>query len=173
MIKELCEDLGEAVVTGFSWLIHTTFVQLIIKFFSIIFAIAVELFFLILDFVGRNLRNLMLILQIGLPYLMWYLGATLYEERGEFAVGGEIFVPLVTFILIYFIGSFANRIGKGERIPVPKKRFTEVEDGEVSIPVSRQDEMLFYLADLEDYFERKGLMSSNKDNKDKEKKSKR
>ena len=100
---------------------------------------------------------------------MWYLGAYLYEERGEFAVGGELFVPLVVFLVIYFVGSFANHIGKGERIPVPEKRFTEVDDGEVSVPVSRQDEMLFYLADLEDCLERKGYMSS-RSNKIKRKK---
>lgn len=159
-IKELCEELGEVTVSGLDWLVHTTLVQLIVRFFSIIFAIVVELFFMILDVIGRNLRNLALILQVGLPYLMWYLGIYLYEERGKFAVGGEIFVPLVVFLVIYFVRAFANHIGKGERIPVPKKRFTEVDEGEVSVPVSRQDEMLFYLADLEDYLERKGLMNN-------------
>lgn len=167
MIKDLCIALGEMVTDGFTWLVHTRLAQLIVRFFSIMFAIVVELFCMILDVIGRNLRNLALILQIGLPYLMWYLGAYLYEERGEFAVGGELFVPLVVFLVIYFIGSFANHIGKGERIPVPEKRFTEVDDGEVSIPVSRQDEMLFYLADLEDYLERKGYMSNRSNNKKK------
>lgn len=167
MIKDLCMTLGEVVTNGFTWLVHTKFVKLIVRFFSIMFAIVVELFFMILDVIGRNLRNLALLLQIGLPYMMWYLGAYLYEERGEFAVGGELFVPLVVFLAIYFVGSFANHIGKGENIPVPEKRFTEVDDGEVSIPVSRQDEMLFYLADLEDYLERKGYMSSRSNKKKK------
>ena len=167
MIKDLCMTLGEVVTSGFTWLVRTKLVQLIVRFFSIMFAIVVELFIMILDVIGRNLRNLALLLQIGLPYLMWYLGAYLYEERGEFAVGGELFVPLVVFLVIYFVGSFANHIGKGERIPVPEKRFTEVDDGEVSIPVSRQDEMLFYLADLEDYLERKGYMSNRSNNKKK------
>ena len=167
MIKDLCVALGEVVTDGFTWLVHTKLAKLIVRFFSIMFAIVVELFLMILDVIGRNLRNLALLLQIGLPYLMWYLGAYLYEERGEFAVGGELFVPLAVFLVIYFIGSFANHIGKGERIPVPEKRFTEVDDGEVSIPVSRQDEMLFYLADLEDYLERKGYMSNRSNNKKK------
>ena len=167
MIKDLCMALGEVVTDGFIWLVHTKLVQLIVRFFSIMFAIVVELFFMILDVIGRNLRNLALLLQVGLPYLMWYLGAYLYEERGEFAVGGELFIPLFIFLVIYFVGSFANHIGKGERIPVPEKRFTEVDDGEVSVPVSRQDEMLFYLADLEDYLERKGYMSNRSNNKKK------
>lgn len=167
MIKELCMELGEAVTNGFVWLVHTKLVQLIVRFFSIIFAIIVELFLMILDVIGRNLRNLALLLQVGLPYLMWYLGVYLYEERGKFAVGGELFVPLVVFLVIYFIRSFANHIGKGERIPVPEKRFTEVDEGEVSVPISRQDEMLFYLADLEDYLERKGYMSYRLNNKKK------
>ena len=167
MIKDLCIALGEAVTNGFIWLVHTKLAQLIVRFFSIMFAIVVELFYTILDVIGRNSRNIALVLQIGLPYLMWYLGIYLYKHRGNFAVGGELFVPLVVFLVIYFIGSFANHIGKGERIPVPEKRFTEVDDGEVSIPVSRQDEMLFYLADLEDYLERKGYMSSRSNNKKK------
>lgn len=167
MIKDLCMTLGEVVINGFTWLVHTKLAQLIVRFFSIMFAIVVELFCMILDVIGRNLRNLALLLQIGLPYLMWYLGAYLYEEQGEFAVGGELFIPLFVFLVIYFVGSFANHIGKGERIPVPEKRFTEVDDGEVSVPVSRQDEMLFYLADLEDYLERKGYMSNRSNNKKK------
>lgn len=167
MIKDLCMTLGEVVINGFTWLVHTKLAQLIVRFFSIMFAIVVELFCMILDVIGRNLRNLALLLQIGLPYLMWYLGAYLYEERGEFAVGRELFIPLFVFLVIYFVGSFANHIGKGERIPVPEKRFTEVDDGEVSVPVSRQDEMLFYLADLEDYLERKGYMSNRSNNKKK------
>ena len=160
MIKDLCITLGEAVINGFTWLVHTQVVQLIARFFSIIFAIVVELFLTILDVIGRNLRNLALVLQVGLPYLMWYLGVYLYEERGEFAVGGEVFIPLVIFLVIYFVRSFANHIGKGEKIPVPKKRFTQSgdDDGEVVVETSRTEEMILYLADLEDWLQRKGLL---------------
>ena len=160
MIKDLCVALGEVVTDGFTWLVHTKLAKLIVRFFSIMFAIVVELFLMILDVIGRNLRNLALLLQIGLPYLMWYLGAYLYEERGEFAVGGELFVPLVVFLVIYFVRSFANHIGKGEKIPVPKKRFTQPgeDDGEVVVETSRTEEMILYMADLEDWLQRKGLL---------------
>ena len=67
MIKDLCVELGEVVTDGFTWLVHTKLAQLIVRFFSIMFAIVVELFLMILDVIGRNLRNLALLLQIGLP----------------------------------------------------------------------------------------------------------
>ena len=63
------------------------------------------------------------------------------------------------FITSNLLRSYANKIGKGTTIPVPDKRFTEVDDyGEVSIPNNRIQELILYLADLEDWLERKGLL---------------
>lgn len=49
--------------------------------------------------------------------------------------------------------------GLDNDIPVPNERFTEIsEDGEVSVNYERLQEMLIYMADLEDYLEMKGLL---------------
>lgn len=130
------------------------------KFFRITFDILVEAYFTIIDFFGSNLRNVTIILRTGLPYYMWFLGAQLYEQRGRFAIGGEVFIPLLVFIITYYTRQFANRIGKGERIPVPERRFTMEgeEDGEYTIETSRTEELILYVADLEDWLQRKGLL---------------
>lgn len=145
-LKDICCIVGERFVSC--------------KFFRITFDILVEAYFTIIDIIGSNLRNVSIILRTGLPYYMWFLGAQLYEQRGRFAIGGEVFIPLIVFIITYYTRQFANRIGKGERIPVPERRFTMEgeEDGEYTIETSRTEEMILYMADLEDWLQRKGLL---------------
>ena len=110
-------------------------------------------------FITSNLRNFARILNFILPYVMYIIGQKVCEERGKIVFGSEIFVPIIFCIIIYYIRSYANKIGKGTTIPVPDKRFTEVDDyGEVSIPNNRIQELILYLADLEDWLERKGLL---------------
>lgn len=113
----------------------------------------------VLYFVESNLRYVAGLIDIGLPYGMYLLGQAMALERGEFAIGGEIFVPAIVCIVVYYIKEIANRCNKGKRIPVPRERFTEVdEDGEVSIENSRLQELILYVADLEDWLERRGLL---------------
>lgn len=130
------------------------------KFIRITVDILYEVYYEILDVIGGNLRNVAIILRTGLPYLMWYIGADLYEQRGEFAIGGEIFIPLIVFVFTYYIRQYANRLGKGDRIPVPEKRFTEQgeEDGEYTVETKRVEEMIIYMSKLEDWLQRKGLL---------------
>lgn len=95
---------------------------------------------------------------------MWYIGADLYRQRGRFAVGGEIFIPVIIFMITYYIRQYANRIGKGEKIPIPERRFTEEgeEPGEYTVETQRIEELILYMTDLEDWLERKGLMRKKK-----------
>lgn len=129
------------------------------RFFSIMGAIIVDIVRAVNYFITSNLRNFAWILNFILPYLMYIIGQNVYAKRGHLSVGGEIFLPVVFCVIIYVLRSYANKIGKGTTIPVPDKRFTEVDDyGEVSIPNSRIQELILYLADLEDWLERKGLL---------------
>lgn len=110
-------------------------------------------------FITSNLRNFAWILNFILPYVMYVIGQNVCAERGKIAFGGELFIPILFCVITYYIRSYANKIGKGTTIPVPDKRFTEVDDyGEVSIPNNRIQELILYLADLEDWLERKGLL---------------
>lgn len=99
------------------------------------------------------------VVEFLLPYVMLYLGGQLYAARGKQTFGGELFVPIVVFFAIRVIRVCADRANVGRRVPLPKKRFTEVDDdGEVSIENSRIQELLLYVADLEDWFHRKGWL---------------
>ena len=129
------------------------------KFLKITISIIFDICYAMVYFIESNLNNFARLLNLALPYLMYLIGQYVYEDRGKFAVGSEIFIPLIFCIIIYYIRSYANKIGKGTTIPVPNERFTEVDDdGEVSIENNRIQELILYLADLEDWLERKGLL---------------
>ena len=129
------------------------------RFFSIMGAIIIDAVRAIDYFITNNLRNFAWILNFILPYLMYIVGQNVYATRGYPGVGGELLLPIIFYMITYVLRSYANKIGKGTTIPVPEKRFTEVDDyGEVSIPNNRIQELILYLADLEDWFERKGLL---------------
>lgn len=103
-------------------------------------------------FIENNLLNFARILNFALPFAMYFVG----KYTGSILLC--IWVPIAFFIMIYYLKSTANMIGKGITIPIPDKRFTEVDDdGEVSIENNRLQELLLYTADLEDWIERKGL----------------
>lgn len=129
------------------------------KGIKMLWEITREIGYSVLYFIESNLRYVANLVDIGLPYGMYVLGQMMALERGRFAVGGEIFIPIVVCIVVYYMKEIANRCNKGKRIPIPRERFTEVdEDGEVSIDTSRTQELILYVADLEDWLERRGLL---------------
>ena len=110
------------------------------------------------EMIKSNLRTYAKLLNGFLPYIMYLIGQYVFKERGRIALGGELFIPIIIFILIWFINSYANKIGKGSTVPVPHKRFTEIDEDEVTVEHERIQEMILYVADVEDYLERKGLL---------------
>ncbi len=129
------------------------------RFIKIMNSIVNDMINSIRYFVKSNIRNFASLLNLILPFVMYAIGQEVFKEREKFAVGGEIFIPIAVFVLIYFIKAYANKVGKGTTIPVPEKRFTEVDDdGEVSIENNRLQELILYVADLEDWLKRKGLL---------------
>lgn len=129
------------------------------RFLRITLAIIIDVVQAVDYFITSNLRNFAWLLNFILPYLMYLVGQNICASRGYLAVGGELLIPIIFCVIIYYFRSYANKIGKGTTIPVPDKRFTEIDDdGEVSIRNNRIQELILYLADLEDWFERKGLL---------------
>lgn len=126
---------------------------------NIIVEISVEAFHSFTYFVKNNLITFANILNIAAPYVMYLVGQYVAYDRDSIVVGGELLIPLIFIIFIYYLKSTANKLGKGMTIPIPEKRFTEVDDdGEVSIEQQRIQELILYVADLEDWMERKGLL---------------
>ena len=105
------------------------------------------------------LKTLTSLYSLWFPYVCLFIGEYVCKVRNGFSIGGEIFFPLVIFIIICYVKKFLNRIGKGERIPVPESRFTVVsDDGEITMERERLEELMVYVSELEDYLENKGLL---------------
>lgn len=125
----------------------------------ILWEVTVDAFHNVVYFVKNNLLKFASFLNLIAPYVMYFIGQYVAVDKKKIAVGGEVFIPLAFMIVIYYIRSTANKIGKGTTIPIPNKRFTQVDDdGEVSIENNRLQELILYVADLEDWLERKGLL---------------
>lgn len=89
------------------------------------------------------------VLKFIIPFAALMLGLN------EVNIYVSIFVIIATIITSSIMQMYVNSIGKGFDIPVPKKRFTEVDEyGEVSVESERLEEMLLYVSDLEDWLER-------------------
>lgn len=112
-------------------------------------------------FVKSNLMFFGHVLNVMLVYGMYYIGMISCQQRGRIKVGIEIVIPILVMALSSFCKSFANKIGKGSIVPIPMKRFTEYdeESGEVTVEKNRIQEMILYVADVEDWLERKGMLN--------------
>lgn len=114
----------------------------------------------IVYFLTFNVRYLAVLIEVACPFGMLFLGQQLALKRGYIGAGGEIAIPIIVVLVVYYMKEISNRCNKGTRIPIPHKRFTEVdlESGEVNVRQDRLQEMILYLADLEDWLERKGWL---------------
>ena len=93
------------------------------------------------------------------PFVMLFVGEYVYADRGYWAVGGEVILSLIFVIAGFALKSYARASGADHSdIPVPYDRFTEVDydSGQVDVESKRLQEMILYMADLEDWFERNG-----------------
>lgn len=117
----------------------------------------------IIDTILNNLMNISNLLSCVLPYLMCYIGIEISsnsEISKSEALCCALLTPIFYGIIIWLLRRIADKTGKGKVFPIPSKRFTEYDDeyGEVSIEQDRLQEMLLYVADVEDWLERRGLL---------------
>lgn len=104
------------------------------------------------SFVRSNLNNFANLLILIVPFLS--LAAGMWPD---FKFNASIVFPIAGVILICLLKALSSILGRGYDIPVPLHRFTHIEpSGEVWMPQSRIQEMLLYVADLEDWLERNG-----------------
>lgn len=115
----------------------------------------VEMMWSIAYYLKNNMFAIICLIQGALPMVSLIIGFKLDTD----------YVPVcvVALIIIQSITSYTKKLmenmGKGNDVPVPRKRFTSVdEDGEVTVRVDRTQELILYVCDLEDYLERKGKL---------------
>lgn len=129
------------------------------KVFEIFKEITIEALHTISYTIISNMRNFANVLNVSCPYFMYFLGQYVQTGGYSFTYGYYLLIPLVFVLITYYLHSAANKTGKGDTCPVPARRFTTVdEDGEVSIENSRLQELILYMADLEDWMERKNIL---------------
>ena len=108
------------------------------------------------NFIKRNLKALSRVILLPIPLVVFYLGSVL-----EFnflnclkIIALEAFVILLSWLLSFISLELNGKMN----FPESRKRFTkEDEDGEVTIETKRLQEMILWVADVEDWMERKGL----------------
>lgn len=127
------------------------------EFVSLILEVIKEAWFNIKYTIEKNLYALGKVLELSTPYIMWYLVIQLYKERGYFAIGGELFIPVLLFFVCGIIKKASNKKGKGYDVPVYSKRFTKEDGYEVTISEDDLQEVILYLNDVENYIEKRGL----------------
>ena len=129
------------------------------KFLRITGQILAELVIGFCQWFISSARAIANILNAAIPYAMYFIGQKVFSENCKVSIGWELAIPIGILFIVYFLKQLGNKYGKGTTVPIPDKRFTTTdEDGEVSVAYDRTQEMLLYMADLEDYLERKGLM---------------
>lgn len=116
------------------------------------------------DFVGASLGPLGTLLLWVSPILCVLAGSYAYSTRGYMAVGGEEILAVILPALGFFLRSIASARDSFESgMPVPRRRFTEEHgDGRVDVDYDRLQEMVLYVADVEDWLDAHGYTFSER-----------
>ena len=108
-------------------------------------------------FISINLKYLIKLIDISIPYIYAYISILLYRERNNLIIGYEVLIPIIAYIILSILNNFLNKINRGHDIPLPRERFTTLNDnGNVSVDNSSVNDIILYLYDLEEYLKSKG-----------------
>ena len=108
-------------------------------------------------FISINLKYLIKLIDISIPYIYAYISILLYRERNNLIIGYEVLIPIIAYIILSILNNFLNKINRGYDIRVPRERFTTLNDnGNVSVDNSSVNDIILYLYDLEEYLKSKG-----------------
>ena len=108
-------------------------------------------------FISINIKYLIKLIDISIPYIYAYISILLYRDRNNLIIGYEVLIPIIAYIILSVLNSFLNKINKGYDIPLPRERFTTLNDnGNVSVDNSSINDIILYLYDLEEYLKSKG-----------------
>ena len=101
-----------------------------------------------------NVYNFYKLLMFVCPYLMFYLG------MNNIKASIALIVPVIVWIIASLVHRLANKNNKGDCVPVPRKRFTEVNEELDGYTINQEDinEIILYLGEVEDYLEKRRLL---------------
>lgn len=105
-------------------------------------------------FIKHCIRPLSFIVFMMVPFITLYVYAVLGWSNSD-----TIWVTLGCLIFGLILNFLADIINVGADIPTPPRRFTiESEQDGVSIKREDMQEIILYLDELENWFERKGML---------------
>lgn len=108
-------------------------------------------------FISINIKYLIKLIDISIPYIYAYISILLYRDRNRLTIGYEVLIPIIAYIILSVLNNFLNKINKGYDIPLPRERFTTLNDnGNISVDNSSINDIILYLYDLEEYLKSKG-----------------
>ena len=108
-------------------------------------------------FISINIKYLIKLIDISIPYIYAYISILLYRDRNNIIIGYEVLIPIIAYIILSVLNNFLNKINKGYDIPLPRERFTTLNDnGNISVDNSSINDIILYLYDLEEYLKSKG-----------------
>ena len=119
-----------------------------------------ELYYQFKYFISINIKYLIKLIDISIPYIYAYISILLYRERNNLIIGYEVLFTIIAYIILSVLNNFLNKINRGYDIPLPRERFTTLNDnGNVSIDNSSINDVILYLYDLEEYLKSNGYTS--------------
>ena len=108
-------------------------------------------------FFYRNMESFGNALVFCAPFVTGILAAVMTAQRGYLAFGGEYVLAILMLIIGSVLRYLGGEDGQGTGIPVPPRRYTTRDrSGDVSINEGDLNEVILYLADLEDNLEANG-----------------
>ena len=111
-------------------------------------------------FFHRNMASFGNMLIFAAPFVTAALAAYMTWQRGYLAFGGEYVLGLIMLVIGSTLRYLGEDEGQGVGIPVPSHRFTQRDrNGDVSINEGDLNEVILYMADLEDNLEANGRVN--------------
>lgn len=122
------------------------------NFFKMVFDIVKECVSEIIYFIKFIFPYVIKLIKFILPFITYYIGYVGYKQFNNI-----IYILLVVDFILFFCDGVKKRVTPSG-IPVPTTRFTEINGEEINVQNSRLQEMILYMAELEEYFSRKGKL---------------
>ena len=108
---------------------------------------------IIINKITHSLSPLSKIIIWCIPIVMYWIG------RGYIKFDWWIILPISMVCIASILRRVSNHIGKGDTFPVPKEKFTSVdEDGDPSVEAHRIHELIMYVADVEEWLQKNGYL---------------
>ena len=61
-------------------------------------------------FISINIKYLIKLIDISIPYIYAYISILLYRDRNNIIIGYEVLIPIIAYIILSVLNNFLNKI---------------------------------------------------------------